>query len=92
MKLNRDVLFNMPARAAARYGFGVIHKVQADGAYRSVAGLAVALVEMCRVLGVNPRELLTAADRWLNACEYHDEQENRGHRQALKRTIEEEIA
>lgn len=90
MKLNGDVLFNIPARMAARYGFTVIHNIQDMGGYRGACGLAVALSQVCAELEIEPRQLLTAADRWVADSEFHDEQNNRGHRGALKGFIREE--
>jgi len=91
MKINRDVLLNIPSRQAARYGFQVINSIQTMGPYRATAGVLVALTQLCEELGIEPRELLTAGDRWMRDSEFHDEQSNRGHRNAIKSFIREEF-
>lgn len=56
-----------------------------------VAGLAFLFIECCSEFAVEPRAALTAASRMIAQCDHHGNTLDRGHRDAIRNYLRNEI-
>ena len=86
--MNLDAFYALPAHFVAKLGFSAISQIPTNKRHEVVAGLAYALVLVADRLGVNGRDAMTTAERWLRDSQTHDTQ---AHNFAAEKVVDKEL-
>ena len=90
IRFEKDQLFSVNSHKASLEAFKCVCNFKGEPEHM-FAGLSFLFLEMCSEFGVEPRSALTAARRMIDDCSFHGQTTQRGHREAIRLYIRNDI-